>query len=97
MHFEHSSYNHGNSGHGYLEYLRHGHHALVVLGYHIGREWSPLLELTIYPPFKEKYESSIPFGRVHKLKLGPVEIHLRLSRSMCELFIGLRRHGVLYG
>jgi hypothetical protein len=95
MYFEHLPYNHGNGEHGYLEYLRNGQSALVVLGYHICREWKPLLELTIYPPFKEKHESSVPFGRVRKLKVGPIELHLRFERSMCELQVGLRRRGVL--
>jgi len=90
MRFEHSPYNHGNSDHGYLEYLRHGQRALIVLGYHMGRYWSPLLELTVYP--SQRYSP----GKVRDLKLGPVEVHVHVSRGMCELLIGLRRRGVLY-
>lgn len=85
MRIEHSPYDHGNSGHGYLEYLRHNKHALVVLGYHVSRDWAPLLELTVYP--SKKYSP----GKVWDLKLGPVEVHVHIGWGMCELLIGLRR------
>jgi hypothetical protein len=90
MHHEHVPYNHGRGGHGYLEYFRHKKHALVVLGYHMGREWSPLLELTVYP--SRKFSP----GKARDLKLGPVEIHVHIGLGMCELLVGLKRHGALY-
>ena len=85
MRFEYSPYNHGTRGHGYLEYLRHRERALVVLGYHMGRAWSPLLEITVYP--SKKYSP----GKVWDLKLGSVELHLHIGWGMCELLIGMKR------
>lgn len=89
MYLEHLPYNYGRGGHGYLMYFRHKNRPLVVLGYHIGREWSPLLEITVYP--SKRYSP----GKVWDLKLGLVEVHAHVSLGMCELLVCLR-HGIQY-